>query len=138
MAGYVPNLMHEGGLVAFLLHRASLVGTRNIPSPALLGHNHDRLASDLDRFVTERDLPVVRFRRGDNKERIARPYQLDSASSGRTGVVLVGKAQERMDVWRGWVDKASPQSFKTHPHFRYPRPLTTDASTSTTISSARR
>src|SRR2546430_6752276 len=31
-AGYLPNLMHEGGLVQFLLHRASMVGRRNIPS----------------------------------------------------------------------------------------------------------
>jgi hypothetical protein len=121
VAGYVPNLMHEGGLVAFLLHRASLVGTRNIPSPALLGHNHDRLVKDLDRFVTEHDLPVVRFRRGDSKEQIARPYQLAAAAAGRTGVVLVGKAQERMDIWRGWVDKDSPRSFKTHPHFCFGR-----------------
>lgn len=121
VAGYIPNLMHEGGLVAFLLHRASLIGTRNIPSPALLGHNHDRLLRDLDRFVAEREVPVVRFRRGDPKEQIARPYQLAAAADGRTGVALVGKAQERMNVWRGWVDKSSPLSFKTHPHFCFGR-----------------
>ena len=121
VAGYIPNLMHEGGLVAFLLHRASLVGTRNIPSPALLGHNHDRLVRDLDRFVADGDLPVVRFRRGDSKEGTARPYQLAAAAQDEPGVVLVGKAQERMDVWRGWVDKASPLSFRTHPHFSFSR-----------------
>jgi hypothetical protein len=121
VAGYIPNLVHEGGLVAFLLHRASLVGTGNIPSPALLGHNHDRLVKDLDRFVAEREVAVVRFRRGEPKEQIARPYQLAAAAEGRSGVVLVGKAQERMDVWRGWVDKASPRSFKSHPHFCFSR-----------------
>lgn len=121
VAGYIPNLMHEGGLVAFLLHRASMVGTRNIPSPALLGHNHDRLVRDLDRFVAEGELPVLRFRRGDSKEEIARPYQLAAAAEDRSGVVLVGKAQERMDIWRGWVDKTSPQSFRTHPHFSFSR-----------------
>lgn len=121
VAGYIPNLMHEGGLVAFLLHRASLVGTRNIPSPALLGHNHDRLLADLDRFVAQCELPVVRFRRGDSKEGIARPYQLAAASEDRSGVVLVGKAQERMDIWRGWVDKDSPLSFRSHPHFSFSR-----------------
>ncbi len=120
VAGYVPNLMHEGGLVAFLLHRASLIGTRNIPSPALLGHNHDRLVRDLDRFVAERALPVVRFRRGDLKEHIARPYQLAAAAAGQPGVVLVGKAQERMNIWRGWVE-TSPLSFRTHPHFCFGR-----------------
>jgi hypothetical protein len=36
-------------------------------------------------------------------------------------VVLVGKAQERMDIWRGWVDRASPLSFRTHPHFAFSR-----------------
>jgi hypothetical protein len=85
VAGYIPKLMHAGGLVQFLLGRAALVGTRNIPSPALLGHNHDRLVRDLDRFVAERDLPVVRFRRGDRKEQIARPYQLAAADDGHTG-----------------------------------------------------
>lgn len=121
VAGYVPNLMHEGGLIKFLLHRASLVGTRNIPSPALLGHNHDRLVRDFERFVNDHDVPVVRFRRGDLKEQMARPYQLAAAAEDRAGVVFVGKAQERMDVWRGWVDKASPRSFRTHPHFCFSR-----------------
>lgn len=120
-AGYVPNLMHEGGLVAFLLHRASLVGTRNIPSPALLGHNHDRLVVDFDRFVADHHLEVVRFRRGDSKETIARRHQLAAAAEDRPGVVLVGKAQERTDIWRGWVDKDSPLSFRTHPHFAFSR-----------------
>jgi hypothetical protein len=121
IGGYIPALQHEGGLVQFLLHRASLVGRRNIPSPALLGHNHDRLVRDLDRFVAQHELPVIRFRKGDAKEQIARRYQLAAAADGRTGVVLVGKAQERMDVWRGWVDKSSPRSTKTHPHVSFGR-----------------
>jgi hypothetical protein len=29
-------------------------------------------------------------------------------------VVLVGKAQEGMKVWRGWVDKSSPRSTDIH------------------------
>jgi hypothetical protein len=121
IAGYVPALQHEGGLVQFLLHRASLIGRRNIPSPALLGHNHDRMVADFDRFVAEHELPVVRFRRGDHKEQLARPFQLAAAAEGRTGVVLVGKVQERVDVWKGWVDKTSPQSTPKHPHVRFGR-----------------
>jgi hypothetical protein len=121
VAGYVPALQHEGGLVQFLLHRASLIGQRNIPSPALLGHNHDRMVADLERFVADHEVPVVRFRRGDHKEALARPYQLTAAAEGRTGVVLVGKAQERVEVWRGWVDKSSPRSTATHPHMCFGR-----------------
>lgn len=121
VAGYVPALQHEGGLVRFLLHRAAEVGRRNIPSPALLGHNHDRMVRDLERFIAAHDLPMVRFRRGDSKEQIARPYQLAAADEGCSGIVLVGKAQERMDIWRGWVDKTSPRTTKTHPHFCFAR-----------------
>lgn len=121
IAGYIPNLVHEGGLVAFLLHRASLVGHRNIPSPALLGHNHDRMARDFDRFLADADVPVLRFRRGDPKETMARPFQLAAAQEGRIGVVAVGKAQERMDVWAGYKDKNSSLGTDRHPHFSFSR-----------------
>ena len=67
IAGYVPQLQHEGGLVRFLLDR----GYR-IPSPAGLGHNHDRLVADLQAFVAEHDIPLVRFGKGESKEEVAR------------------------------------------------------------------
>jgi hypothetical protein len=121
IAGYIRDLVHEGGLVRFLLHRASLVGDRNIPSPALLGHNHDRLVAELERFLAERELPVVRFRRGEAKELIARPYQLAAAAEGRSAVVLVGKQQERTEAWAGYKDTASPFHSKSHPHFSFSR-----------------
>jgi hypothetical protein len=74
------------------------------------------MAADLERFVAERDLPLVRFKRDDAKEQLARPYQLAAAANGTPGAVLVGKAQERMEAWRGWVDKSSPRSKADHPH----------------------
>src|SRR5947209_2099041 len=82
VAGYIRDLVPEGGFVRSALHRASVVGARKIPSPALLGKNHDRLVADLDRFVAERELPVVRSRRGDVKELVARPYQHEAAAAG--------------------------------------------------------
>ena len=111
IAGYIPKLSYEGGLVKFLLHRAAQAQYAvNIPSPALLGHNHDRMVADLERFVVAGDLPVVRFKRGESKEDIARPYQLAAAGAGREGVVLVGKAQERQMAWTGYVDQRSKRS----------------------------
>ncbi len=121
VGGYIRDLVHEGGLVRFLLHRASLLGDRNIPSPALLGHNHDRLVAELERFLAAHELPVVRFRRGEPKESIARPYQLAAAAAGSSAVVLLGKAQERTEVWAGYKDTRSPLHSSRHPHFSFSR-----------------
>ena len=122
IAGYVPKLSYEGGLVKFLLHRAAQAHYEiNIPSPALLGHNHDRMVAELERFVARRDLPVLRFKRGDVKELIARPYQLAAAAAGRDGFVLLGKAQERQLAWAGYKDENSKLSIARHPHFSFSR-----------------
>ena len=121
IGGYIPRLCHEGGLVQFLLARASLLGDRNIPSPALLARNHDRMIRDLDRFVDQHDLPVVRFRRGEVKELLARPHQQAAAAEGQSRVVLVGKAQERLQVWVGYQDSRSPLNVSRHPHFAFSR-----------------
>jgi hypothetical protein len=122
IAGYIPKLSYEGGLVKFLLHRAAQAHYEiNIPSPALLGHNHDRMVAELERFVARRDLPVLRFKRGDVKELIARPYQLAAAAAGRDGFVLLGKAQERQLAWAGYKDENSKLSIARHPHFSFSR-----------------
>ncbi|MDP9441043.1 MAG: hypothetical protein M3P34_02430 [Actinomycetota bacterium] len=116
VAGYIPGLQFEGGVVRFLLNR----GYR-IPSPAGLGHNHDRLGRDLAALVAERELPVVRFARRQNKEEVARPYQAGARAAGRPGIVLVGKAQERVGVWRGYKNTTSQFHSDSHPHFSFSR-----------------
>jgi hypothetical protein len=51
-----------------LLHRAAHSHDEvNIPSPALLGHNRDRLVADVDRSVADTNVPVVGFKRGEVK-----------------------------------------------------------------------
>ncbi len=114
--GYVPGLQYEGGVLRFLLER----GYR-IPSPAGLTHNHDRLVSELDALIAANDVPVVRFRRDECKEDIARPYQLAAAATGRPGLVLVGKAQERTSSWRGFIDDSHAAHRPGHPHFSWRR-----------------
>jgi hypothetical protein len=116
VAGYVPALQTEGQVVRFLLNR----GYR-IPSPAGLGHNHDRLIGEIERFIANRDLPVVTFARRERKEDVARPFLAGAEREGREGVVLVGKAQERVMGWRGFKDRADPRGQKGHPHFVYRR-----------------
>lgn len=116
IAGYVRALQYEGGVVKFILQRGF-----PIPSPVVLTRNHDRLVKDIDHFVARSGLEVVRFRKGDVKEDIARPYQEAAALAGRPGVVLVGKAQERMEAWVGYKDSASPLGTDRHPHFSFSR-----------------
>jgi hypothetical protein len=121
IAGSVQALQYEGGVVKFILQRGF-----PIPSPVVLTRNHDRLVKDIDRFVAHSGLDVVRFRKGDVKEDVARPYQEAAAVTNRPGVVLVGKAQERMEAWVGYKDSASPLGTERHPHFSFsqegPRP----------------
>ena len=113
--GYVPGLQYEGGVVKFLLKRGF-----PIPSPAALNRNHERLVSELDALVRSAAVPLVRFKGGDCKEDIARPYQDQAITAGHYGLVLVGKAQERTSSWRGFVDPSHTGHRPGHPHISWP------------------
>jgi len=112
LQAYVPKLMSEGLLVRFLLDRGF-----PIPSPALLGQIGSRYQAAIERFAARNAVPIVRFRRGESKEEVARPYLEAAAREGRFGCVLIGVAQERAHVWRGWRKGGSD----SHPHFEFGR-----------------
>jgi hypothetical protein len=114
--GYIPGLQYEGGLVKFLLNRGNF-----IPSPAALNRNRERLVSELDELIATSGVPVVRFRGGDCKEDVARPFQNDATAAGRSGLVLIGKAQERTSSWRGFVDDSHAAHRPNHPHISWRR-----------------
>ena len=112
LQAYVPRLMSEGLLVRFLLDRGA-----TIPSPALLGQIGRGYSAAIERFAERNGVPIVRFRRGESKEELARPYLVQAARQGRFGCVLIGVAQERASVWRGW-RRGGPDG---HPHFQFAR-----------------
>jgi hypothetical protein len=112
LQGYVPRLMCQGQLIRFLLDRGN-----PIPSPALLGKIGRAYVAAIDRFALDNEIPVVRFGKRESKEEVARPYLERAAREGRFGVVLIGVAQERASVWRGWRDGGSDG----HPHFEFGR-----------------
>ena len=114
--GYIPGLCYEGGVVRFLLERGN-----HIPSPAALNRNHERMVADLEDLVRTSGVPVVRFKKGECKEDIARPLQDAAAAEGRSGLVLVGKAQERTSSWRGFVDDSHAAHRPNHPHITWRR-----------------
>ena len=94
--GYVPGLQTAEGLGRFLKGQPG----EETPRYAILGERAAALVRDVERFAAAGAIPLVRFEKGQRKEDIARPY-LDAAErEGREGVVLVGWAQERADVFR--------------------------------------
>jgi len=54
----------------------------------------------LHRFDEACGIPVVHFKRGQNKEEMARPYLEAAAKEGKERVVMIGIAQEKASVWR--------------------------------------
>ncbi len=112
LQAYVPRLMSEGLLVRFLLDRGAI-----IPSPAVLGQIGSRYVAAIERFAARNEIPIVRFRRGESKEELARPYLEAAKREERFGCVMIGVAQERAQVWRGWRRGGSDG----HPHFEFGR-----------------
>src|SRR5260370_25935699 len=94
---YVPGLMTKYQVIRFLLHRGF-----PIPSPAALGKIGKGFVKDIERFVADNAIPVVRFAKGQCKEEIAAPYLAGARERGFHGVVLVGVAQAKESAWRGW------------------------------------
>ena len=86
--GYVPKLQ----LALFLHHRGE-----EIPRYALLGEMTRVLLREIERLAEEGGIPMVQFERGERKEDIARPY---FEAAEREGVVLIGVAQEKANVFR--------------------------------------
>jgi hypothetical protein len=110
--GYVPRLQTKFQVIRFLLDRGF-----PIPSPAVLGRIGREYVGAVERFISEREIPLVRFQKGDVKEEIAREYFRAAERDGRFGVVMVGVVQERTAAWRGWREGGSDG----HPHFEYRR-----------------
>jgi len=111
--GYISGLQSEGMVVRFLLHRGY-----PIPSPRGLGTIHERFVDEINRFAHDQGLEIVRFEKKASKEALARPYQDAAARASTPGVVLIGKAQERLPGgWRGFRNGGTD----SHPHFTYRR-----------------
>jgi len=93
-----------------------------IPSSAAFGAIGDRLVKEIERFAVQHGMPMVRFKKGENKEEFARPLLEAAAAEGGEGkVVLIGVAQEKASVWRSW--KAKGHEHRSHPHMEWGRQM---------------
>jgi hypothetical protein len=93
--GYVKYLQMAGGLVNFIREQLHWP----IPSPQALSKMSDGFRKAVDEFAAQQGLEIVTFKRGDDKDAIARARLVDFA--GETGVVLIGKAQEKASAFKG-------------------------------------
>ena len=104
LQGYVPHLQSVGQICRFLRWQRHFP----IPSSAAFGKIGDAYVKDVHRFAEDNDIPVVHFKKGENKEAEARPLIDAAAKEGGDGkVVLIGIAQEKASVWRSWTRRGT-------------------------------
>ena len=91
---YVPQLQREQGVATFF---RSHLGHR-FASSVLMDPISKRFVGDLESFARREQVPVIPFRKGERKDDIAAGYRKKFSKS--EGVVFIGKAQEKMPVFR--------------------------------------
>ncbi len=94
--GYVAKLQDPDQLAWFLCqHRGE-----EIPRYELLGKMTREFVAAIDKLAQHRKIPVVHFEKGQRKEAVAEPHFAEAAHRRREGVVMIGIAQERANVFR--------------------------------------
>src|ERR1700736_3073875 len=114
---YVPKLQAVGQVCTFLRWQRKF----KIPSSAAFGQIGEAYVKAIHRFAEAHQIPVVKFKKGQVKEEIARPYLEAAAREGKDRVVLIGIAQEKASVWRSWPRKGQEKA--RHPHMDWGREM---------------
>ena len=117
LQAYVPKLQSVGEVCIFLRWQRKFP----IPSSAAFGKIGDEYVKAVYRFAETHRIPVVHFKKGQNKEEVARPYLEAAAREGNDQVVLIGIAQEKASVWRSWPSKGQEKA--RHPHMDWGREM---------------
>ena len=86
---YQHRLQSDRGVVNFFrFHRGY-----TFASSALMEPISNAFIANVERFVKQRRVPLITFRKGERKEDIVLPYR--QQAQGRERVLVVGKAQEK-------------------------------------------
>ncbi len=105
---YVPRLQAEQGIVRFFReHRG-----QPLPSAALMNPMTRNFVAALERFVAQREIPFVQFRKGQRKDEVMSEYL--SKFEDEEGVLFIGKAQEKTPVFRT-ERRRSPKTGQPYP-----------------------
>ena len=91
---YQPKLQTEKQAACFFrFHRKQPVA-----SSALMGVMTNAFLQQVDAFIEEHQIPVVQFRKGQRKDDVAAEHR--ARFQGTEGVLFLGKAQEKANVFR--------------------------------------
>jgi hypothetical protein len=87
LQAWVPKLQSVGQVCTFLRwHRGF-----KIPSSAAFGAIGEGFVKDIERYAKDHQIPLVRFKKGENKEEFVRPlFEAAAAEGGDGKVVLIG------------------------------------------------
>jgi hypothetical protein len=105
---YVPRLQSESGVAAFFrFHRGHAFA-----SSALMDPISKTFIGSIEDFAEKHQIPVVSFKKGQRKDDVAAEYRAGFA--GEEGVLFIGKAQEKVPVFRT-EKRRNPQTGGTYP-----------------------
>ena len=91
---YQPKLQTEKQAACFFkFHRKQPVA-----SSALMGVMTNAFLQQVDAFVEQHGIPIVQFRKGQRKDDVAAEHR--ARFQGTEGVLFLGKAQEKANVFR--------------------------------------
>jgi hypothetical protein len=94
--GYLAKLQEPDQLAWFLgQHRGE-----ELPRYELLGKITAEFVAAVEKLAQDQGVPLIHFEKGQRKEAIAEPFFAKAARSQREGVVMIGVAQERANVFR--------------------------------------
>ena len=105
---YVRKLTYPGGVASFFTHHR---GAR-FPSTCLADPISKRFVASIYRFAAEREIPVVRFAKGQRKDDVAHEHL--ARFSEVEGIYMVGVAQEKTSTFRT-EKRRNPETGATYP-----------------------
>lgn len=91
---YVPRLQRDLGIVSFIKYHLG----HPVPSTVVVAERSKAFVKAIRGFIEAEGIPLVRFKKGQRKEDIARDHL--KRFEGDEGVVFVGCAQEKANVFR--------------------------------------
>lgn len=105
---YVPTLQTEAGVASFFRSHLGYA----FASSALMDPISKRFIRSIEGFAKRNQIPLICFRKGERKDDVAAEYR--ARFQGEEGVLFIGKAQEKISVFRT-EKRRNPTTGATYP-----------------------